>query len=362
MLKFEFLLLCFLISILGAKSAEGLFLPSRQDGVLRLELSNTSDSLKEPFEYLSVFVSNEVNEYALVNRIQGRYTKEGNSLIFEPYFPFDIGFSYVVRAKLADDAEIAFVPFQIGSKQKVDQAKVVSIHPLADFLPENLLRFYIYFKTPMRQEEALQHIKLIDDAGKVDDHAFMKFKEELWSNDGRRLTVLFDPGRIKRGVGANSQNGPSLETGRSYQLRVSGDWEDVYGQKLQQNSVKQINIVKAYRQKMDLNNWSLEKPSLNSLDVVTLRFDRIIDHAIVQSAINIVDEQGAFINGYWEIPDSQRLIYFVPKTPWKKGKYRIEFDTLLEDISGNNLENLLDHHISEHKVEDGFQFIGFSIL
>ena len=29
---------------------------------------------------------------------------------------------------------------------------------------------------------------------------FLELDEELWSTDGRRFTLLFDPGRIKRGL------------------------------------------------------------------------------------------------------------------------------------------------------------------
>lgn len=49
----------------------------------------------------------------------------------------------------------------------------------------------------------------------VSGHAqALAIKEELWSSDGKRLTILFDFGRIKRGVSTNRRQGPALEKGR----------------------------------------------------------------------------------------------------------------------------------------------------
>ena len=87
-------------------------------------------------------------------------------------------------------------------------------------LPENLLRFYIQFSAPMSRGEAYQHIRLLDAAGKPVADPFLELDEELWSRDGRRFTLLFDPGRIKRGLKPREEVGPVLEAGKSYTLVI----------------------------------------------------------------------------------------------------------------------------------------------
>ena len=47
---------------------------------------------------------------------------------------------------------------------------------------------------------------------------FLELEQELWSGDGRRFTLLFDPGRIKRGLKPREEQGPSSSRGFSPRL------------------------------------------------------------------------------------------------------------------------------------------------
>ena len=352
------------ISGIVAQTTLGLHLPKQSDDGIHFDLSGIAKDkeYRSNYDILSVFVANETNEYTTTLPIQGNFSMVENKLVFKPYFPFEHGLTYVIRLKKANSEAFSYVPFQIGEKEKVDQAKLLSIFPTTDLLPENLLRFYFYFQTPMKQEEALKHIKLIDEEGNVDDHAFMKFKEELWSNDGKRLTLLFDPGRIKRGVSTNMKQGPSLEDGQRYHLNISGEWQDVYGQSLVQNTRKAIRVVEAYRKKMNLNEWVVSEPKSGGLDKLTIEFDRIIDHALIQSMMQVRDDSDNRVEGHWKIQNSEQQVQFVPQNRWQKGSYKIMFDTHLEDVSGNNLQNLLDHNILDLDRNELSQFITIIIL
>ena len=70
--------------------------------------------------------------------------------------------------------------------------KVTQIQPSSSQTPENTLRFYLYFAQPMKPNVAFNYIKLVNAAGEEDNAAFMKFKQELWSADRKRLTLLMD--------------------------------------------------------------------------------------------------------------------------------------------------------------------------
>ena len=332
-----------------SQTAPKVILPDETNGSVQLNISAIPNLNAEKFnyEYLSVFVKNEEEEYSS-NAVQGRYTIEDDYLVFSPYFPFEKGMTYVVRTKNADDEnDYSYQSFLVGKKEAVDQAQVVSIYPSANQLPENLLRFYFYFNTPMAKGQALKHIQLVDAAGNIDNHAFMEFKQELWSADGKRLTILFDPGRIKRGVSTNMELGPALLEGNKYQLTISGAWQDVHGQKLSVQTTKEFVVVSAYRQHIKVNDLEIQKPEANSDDVLNIHCNRIMDHALVQSMILIEDENKTLITGHWETSKEEKIIRFIPKELWKKGTYQIIMDSRLEDVAGNNLINLLDQKSGE---------------
>lgn len=351
-----------ILNILGVvgQTTPKMLLPDDKDDHLQLDISDLAADHDFAYELLSVYVAHDHNTYATVAAVKGKFTVEGNKLKFKPYFPFESGLPYVVKLNINID-EPTYTRFQIGEKRKVDQAKVLSIFPTSVLLPENVLRFYIYFQTPMKQEEALQHIKLIDQDGHVDEQAFMKFKEELWSHDGKRLTILFDPGRIKKGISTNMLLGPALNIGNQYHLRISNEWQDVYGQKLLEAKVKRIIVGKAYRDKLEVKEWTLIKPTFNTFDTLTIKFDRIIDHALLKTMAQLRDQDQNLVDGYWEVLDCEKQAQFIPSIKWQNGNYSIRFDTRIEDVAGNNLQNLLDHNIKDQDRNEIYQYINFVI-
>ncbi len=65
----------------------------------------------------------------------------------------------------------------------------------------------------MSRGEAYRHIRLLDASGRPIADPFLELDEELWSGDGKRFTLLFDPGRIKRGLKPREEVGPVLDGG-----------------------------------------------------------------------------------------------------------------------------------------------------
>ena len=53
--------------------------------------------------------------------------------------------------------------------------------------------------------------------------------EELWDPNFQRLTMTFDPGRIKRGLTSNETMGPPIAEGKRYTLVIDRDWPDARG-------------------------------------------------------------------------------------------------------------------------------------
>ena len=104
--------------------------------------------------------------------------------------------------------------------------------PTVDTLPENLLRVYLEFSAPMAREHGRDFLKLLDEKGQEVTDAFLALDVDFWSPDGRRYTVFFDPGRVKRGILPNDLFGRALVPGHRFTIAVDPRWRDANGQPL----------------------------------------------------------------------------------------------------------------------------------
>ena len=84
----------------------------------------------------------------------------------------------------------------------------------------------------MQRGEAWRRVHLYDAAGKLVELPFLELQQELWDPDYKRLTVLFDPGRIKRGLLPLQESGPAIEEGKEYTLVIDRTWIDAAGSPL----------------------------------------------------------------------------------------------------------------------------------
>lgn len=349
---------------ISAQSTPNLSFPENPDDFIQWNISKFSKVSRANlgYEELAIFVTNATGENSQ-NPVQGRFSYNENYLIFNPFYPFEKGLNYTVRTKNLNTGKYFKSTFVLQSTEERDVAKLLHIYPSSEVLPENLLRLYFYFNTPMKRGEMLKHIQLVDSKGNKDSLAFMQFKQELWSPDGKRLTLLFDPGRIKRGITSNLELGPALQEGYIYKLLISGDWQDVYGQKLPITETKTINVGTAYRTSIDISNWNVNEPKAESTQPLTIQLDRIMDHATVQSMIQIKTEDNYEIEGSWKVSESELVLNFTPVEEWQKGNYEILLDSGLEDVAGNNLSSLLDQLEEDHSTMRKTNFsIKFKIL
>jgi len=246
-----------LVVLFGAPvmGAPTLITPTTQSATVKLIIPNRSrGSESEEFDWNSVFKVYIDNANCCLQTIpiQGTYTLSEDVIEFQPDFSFSNGISYRVKVDIStiksvkDNSlfNIAFPKSQIRFIEEIFyipredyqlETVVTQIYPSGEQLPENLLRFYIYFSNPMQRGFSLKYIKLLDDQGNDVKNVFLQYKQELWSPDQKRLTLPFEPGRIKRGVGQNLKLGPALQEGRYYKLVIDRNWLDVEGNKLKRN-------------------------------------------------------------------------------------------------------------------------------
>ncbi len=280
---------------------------------------------------------------------------------FEPRFPLVPGTKYRAVARVGE-AETA-VELSVPRPIPPPAGNVVAIFPTAAKLPENTLRLYIQFSAPMTRGDAYSHIRFLDEAGKPLPSPFLELGEELWSPDGTRFTLLFDPGRVKRGLKPREEDGPTLEMGKRYTLVVDRTWCDEHGTPLRQSFRKEILAGPPDEEPVNLGNWSITPPAGKSHQPVLVRLPKPLDHALLQRLVWVEDADGKKVEGSLRVGGGDRVISFAPTNAWVPGKYRIVADTRLEDPCGNRVGEAFEVDILkpiQRKVESATGFREFS--
>jgi hypothetical protein len=274
----------------------------------------------------------------------GVYRVQPDSLRFEPQFPLEPGVAYraVFRpdqlpgARGSSDAPITS-DFQLPPRNATPTTVVSHIYPSAGLLPENLLKFYVHFSAPMSRGRIYDHIHLRDEAGKEVELPFLEIDEELWDPAMTRLTLIIDPGRIKRGVLPLEEIGPALEEGKSYTLVIARECRDGAGNPLKENFQKVFKVGPPDREPPDHTRWRIQPPKSGARDALAVTFPEPMDHALAQRVISVITESGMVIEGKVELEDQERRWIFAPRHPWRAGRYQLIIQTTLEDLAGNNI-------------------------
>lgn len=316
-----------------------LSLPHNAEAAVALTLSEKLTD--EPSNMLQVFVGTEEQCCDTKTPMAGRYTHKNNVLSFTPAFGFSAGQHYVARVRSEEKEEL--IPFRIHSDIPMPPAKITKLYPSGETLPENTLRFYIHFSKPMKPHVALNYIKLRDTSGNVDDAAFMQFKQELWNEDRTRLTVLMDPGRIKRNVATNRALGPALIAGQRYEFVVEPGWPTADGTSVLPEFSKSFLVSEPLREMPSVDLWEVITPQLGTRDPLRIEFDRPYDHQLLRKEILVGQESDRKIEGDVEIGEDESSWYFTPKTAWADEQVWLVVNSILEDVAGNNFKDLLDH-------------------
>lgn len=263
--------------------------------------------------------------------------KEG-LLKFTSRFPAAPGVHYRVVARLpGDDQKVESLSISIPKVERAPSTRITAIYPTADVLPENLLKFYIHFSAPMSTGEAYKHVVLETSSGKKVELPFLEIAEELWDKSNTRLTLLLDPGRIKRGLVPREEDGPILVAGQAYRFRVKKDWPDAEGTPLVAEVVKEFSVIGADTTQPAPLEWKITPPRAGSKSPIIIDLLEPLDHAIVSRGIVVVDPQGREVEGEVSLARQEREWRFTPAAEWKAGVYELRVDDVIEDLVGNNI-------------------------
>jgi hypothetical protein len=236
------------------------------------------------------------------------------------------------RPRFAVDGALDLVVVYDGKLERVlrgetvrvaPSTRVAAIYPSAVRVPANLLKFYLVFDAPMARGEVWEHLRLLDDAGKAVELPFLEIDQELWDPEMKRLTLLFDPGRIKRGVLPREQVGTSLEEGKRYTLVIDKGWKDGSGRPLVSDFRHEFQVGPEERRGIDVKAWDVKAAG----DEIRIRFGRPMEHALALRLITV------------DAPGEARLeegeSVWVYRVRSIQSEYAVTVDHRLEDLAGN---------------------------
>jgi hypothetical protein len=268
--------------------------------------------------------------------LAGAYSIEHGSLTFRPRYPLAPGLH--VRA-VFQGSEFGFdLPAAVAP---TSTTRVAHVYPSASVLPENQLKLYLCFSAPMQTGEAWSRIHLLDSAGKAVELPFLEIDQELWNPDHTRLTVLFDPGRIKRGLLPLREMGPSIVEGNRYTLTIDREWLDAGGAPLAEVFTKAFIAGPADREPVDPARWRVVAPRAGTVEPLVVRFPEPLDYAMLQHAITVDGVRGSI-----EIGAGETEWRFTPDRPWQNSGHRLVIETNLEDLAGNRIGRAFDVDLS----------------
>jgi hypothetical protein len=281
--------------------------------------------------------------------VLGAYSVTGSVLRFTPRFPFDPGQRYEVlldpahlpSASGSRDAEPRVrrlqTTVQVPAPERHATTRVVEVYPTALEVPENQLRLYISFSAPMGLRGGAGHVRLEDERGREVVDPFLPLEVDLWNGDRTRYTLLFDPGRVKRGILPNEEMGRSLIAGRRYTLVVETDWRDAAGQPLAAAFRREFRVGPPQEHAVDPAAWRLEVPPDGTRNPLIASFPKPLDYGLLQRALSVSDAAGRRVDGDIQLQGAETRWLFTPHAPWQAGEYRLVAASILEDVAGNRI-------------------------
>ena len=174
--------------------------------------------------------------------------------------------------------------------------------------------------------------------------------QELWDPRDQRLTMTFDPGRIKRGLTSNEAMGAPITEGKRYRLVIDKEWPNARGAALVEGFSKAIRGGPQDRHPPDPAQWRVTAAGAGTRGALTVEFPKPMNFPLLQRMIEVWMGRGR-VEGSVEVDRQETRWRFTPKEPWKIGDYRLVVNTGIEDLAGNHVGQAFDIDVFEKVTE-----------
>jgi hypothetical protein len=229
------------------------------------------------------------------------------------------------------------------------QTMVETIDPSVDVIPVNLLRFSLAFSAAMEEGSASARLHLLDENGNELEGTLLEMPPELWDRPRRRLTVLLEPGRIKRGLQPHVRAGAPLRQGSTVTLVVDAEIRDARGAQLVEEARRRFRVGPPIRSRVDPALWDVTWPHAAGAPLV-VRFDRPLDRALAQRYLRPIDGHGHPVGGHGSLDATHTQWVFTPDSDYSA--LQLHVDARLEDLAGNSVRRVFDRDLDSPE-DDG---------
>ena len=199
--------------------------------------------------------------------------------------------------------------------------RVALVQPSGAEVPANLLRFSIRFEAQV-EGPMLRRLALLRADGMQIQEPFLE--QELWSPDGKLLTVMMHPGRVKTGLIAHDERGPMLSPGEDVTLALDGQ------------PIKQWRVGPANAVGPAVSGWKISAVRVGSSQPIVVTLNEPIDGRDADY-LAIADERDRRMAGRARLTNGESTWTFTPSEPWRPGAYKLVVRGTLEDPVGNRL-------------------------
>ena len=312
----------------------------------------TPSYLGETIEYSSLHACRSTLEDPTgVQPLAGSFALDGDTVVFTPRFPFLDGTTYALIVQTPHQLPDRTAPEVWGlarpERSEVRITEVTGIYPSTGEVPVNLLKLYLHFSARMSERFAADAVHLWRSVDRVPlPDVFLAGGTELWDGAHRRLTMLLDPGRIKRGLVPNAESGYPLVEGDAITVVVDASFRDATGTPLRAGFERRYLVGPQLRRRIDPFCWLVVVPGAGTRDPLNVTFDRPLDHALLQHSLAVRDADGLPIAGEGRSGPEERSWKFTPESRWRSGEHRLMVDPRLEDLAGNSPVRVFDRDLT----------------
>lgn len=204
-------------------------------------------------------------------------------------------------------------------------APLAAVTPSGATVPENLLRIELHLRRPLTRPLSMDRVRLVAASGESLPDALLDLP--LPDRDGRTITLLLDPARVKTGVGANRALGRALQVGEEIELVVDDPQLDTPLRKRWQVAPPVERAIADGLRVVDLPRAGTRRPIAVMLDAPLT--------ASAAERIAVRGPDGERIDGTVALTSGETRWAFRPARQWNAGRYTLALHPLLEDVAGN---------------------------
>lgn len=358
----KYLCLCFFLSVLKLQGQEFRFHPgdSLNPGNGFLEVTalppgcrnSVPDHPPDWKSILKVFPKTlRLENKQELPAMLGAYLFADTALFFQPRFPFREQQEYIVEFACTPKDVVKTAVFSVPASSMQTLVFLDTLFPSTTQVPANLFKMYLYFSAPMGPGDVYAHIHLFDADGTEVENPFLQLEPALWDRRRQRLTLWFDPGRIKSELQPNLSRGKPLQEGKCYKLLISSNLRDAFGQPLARDFEKKICTVAEDHTRPAPADWKVISPKAFTSGRLNILFPEKMDKAGLENGITVLDPFGKPVAGTVMISNQETEWTFVPENPWIEGEYQFLPDPRMEDLAGNNLMRLFDSPVQANAAK-----------